>query len=230
MICFSLRENRPSQDPQGDLGGQGSWVVHQDAEHDRRQGPLHPERGARSGRHTNTQWGQADTQTHSEVKQTHKHTVTLQMRSCVLWWICISVFEGSSEELSLGLQIGSLATPVKRQLELYLCKKVGLPHLPYSWADVTNQRWLLQFCRRMFDLTLYFLSAIKEKPKSIDIQDRKINNVCENSVNQNLQVSLPGKEEKIKALNQQVDSLQHVILQVRLNEPHNQSSLNSKTN
>ncbi|XP_067091839.1 uncharacterized protein [Osmerus mordax] len=85
--------------------------------------------------------------------------------------------QGSSEGLSPGLQIGSLATHVTRQLELYLCKK--------------------------------------EKPKSIDIQGPKINNDCENAVNQNLQVSLPGKEEKIKALNQQVDSLQHVILQVQ---------------
>ena len=50
--------------------------------------------------------------------------------------------------------------------------------------------------------------------------DKKTNGVSENAVNQNVQVSLPGKEEKIKALNQQVDSLQHVILQVRLNQQH----------
>ena len=60
------------------------------------------------------------------------------------------------------------------------------------------------FFSHAMSLNIYFLSAIKEKPKSIDIQDPKINNVCENAVNQNVQVSLPGKEEKIKALNQQV--------------------------
>lgn len=53
----------------------------------------------------------------------------------------------------------------------------------------------------------------QEKPKSVESQDiPKVNGCHENgSINQ---FSQPAKEEKIRELNQQVDSLQNVILQV----------------
>ena len=41
-------------------------------------------------------------------------------------------------------------------------------------------------------------------------------NGSQDNVNQNVQANQPAKEEKIKELNQQVDSLQNVILQVSI--------------
>ena len=41
-------------------------------------------------------------------------------------------------------------------------------------------------------------------------------NGFQDNINQNVQATTPAKEEKIKELNQQVDSLQHVILQVSM--------------
>ncbi|XP_029926581.1 uncharacterized protein LOC115372660 [Myripristis murdjan] len=71
---------------------------------------------------------------------------------------------------------------------------------------------LLSLSSENRQLELYLCK--KEKPKSVDSQDiPKVNGCHENgSINQ---FSQPAKEEKIKELNQQVDSLQNVILQVQ---------------
>lgn len=58
--------------------------------------------------------------------------------------------------------------------------------------------------------------VLKEKPLSTASQNNpEVNSSDENS-NKNVQVSQTAKEERIKELNQQVDSLQNVILQVNI--------------
>ncbi|XP_041645946.1 uncharacterized protein LOC121511364 [Cheilinus undulatus] len=55
-----------------------------------------------------------------------------------------------------------------------------------------------------------------EKSATTQQENSEVNSSNENgSVNKNVQVSQPAKEERIKELNQQVDSLQNVILQVQ---------------
>ncbi|XP_044069171.1 uncharacterized protein LOC122883990 isoform X2 [Siniperca chuatsi] len=89
--------------------------------------------------------------------------------------------QGSSEDLPLDQQIGSLLTSTseKRQLELHLCK-------------------------------------VEKSSGTASQNNPEVNRSNENSnINKNVQVNQPAKEERIRELNQQVDSLKNVILQVQ---------------
>lgn len=116
---------------------------------------------------------------------------------------------GSPQTLPSDQLIGSLLKSDNKQLELHLCKIVRhiIWHLCWTYLELRD-------LKRQTQCFSFFFFFIQEKPIStVSHADPEVKGSGQNSSN-------ASKEERIRELNQQVDSLQNAIRQVRIPLDH----------